>query len=64
MFGGVIGLAVDAISGGLYALTPEQVTGQLSKQGASLAPSSNGVYVVLVRQVDASWTKIGELERE
>ncbi len=64
VFGGVIGLAVDAISGGLYALTPEQVTGQLSRQGASLGPSSNGVYVVLVRQVDASWTKIGELERE
>lgn len=64
VFGGVIGLAVDAISGGLYVLTPEQVTGQLLKQGASIAPSANGVYVVLVRQVGANWTKIGELERE
>ena len=64
VFGGIIGLAVDAISGGLYALTPEQVTGQLQKQGASLVPSANGVYVVLVKPIDSNWTKIGELERE
>ena len=46
------------------AFTLEKVSGQLTKQGASLAPSSNGVYVVLVRHVDANWTKVGELERE
>ena len=44
-------------------MTPEQITGQLTKQGASLAPSANGVYVVLVRHVDVEWTKIGILTR-
>ena len=64
VFGGLIGLAVDAISGGLYALTPEQIAGQLTKQGASLAPAANGVYVILVRHVDVEWTQIGTLTRE
>src|SRR5437016_6224692 len=30
--GGLIGLAVDAISGGLYNLTPEQLTAELRNQ--------------------------------
>lgn len=29
VFGGLIGLAVDATSGGLYKLTPEQVSAQM-----------------------------------
>jgi hypothetical protein len=29
LFGGLIGLGVDAISGGLYYLTPEQVMGEM-----------------------------------
>lgn len=29
IFGGVIGLAVDAISGGIYKLTPEQVQAEM-----------------------------------
>lgn len=64
VFGGLIGLAVDAISGGLYALSPEQVAGQLAKQGASLSPTKDGVYVVLVRRPEAGWQLIGNLQPE
>jgi len=64
VFGGVIGLAVDALSGGLYVLTPEQVTGQMLKQGASLGPAKNGVFVMLVRAPEPGWVKVGEMERE
>lgn len=63
VFGGLIGLAVDAISGGLYNLTPEQIAGQMAKQGASLEQNAEGIYVVLVRQVDPSWQRIGTLNR-
>ncbi|MGH7553307.1 MAG: PEGA domain-containing protein, partial [Longimicrobiales bacterium] len=31
LFGGLIGLAVDAISGGMYKLTPEQVSATLAQ---------------------------------
>lgn len=61
VFGGLIGLAVDAISGGLYVLSPEQVSGQLARQGAVVAPTKDGVYVILVQKADASWERVGSL---
>ena len=39
VFGGVIGLAVDAISGGLYELSPDQVAANLSKQTSANSPA-------------------------
>ena len=61
VFGGLIGLAVDAISGGLYNLTPEQLAATLAQQNASIAPVKDGVYVVMVQQVNPAWTKVGQL---
>jgi uncharacterized protein YceK len=63
VFGGLIGLAVDAISGGLYNLNPAQLSGQLAQQKASIAPTKDGVYVVLVQRVDPTWVKVGQLTR-
>jgi hypothetical protein len=63
LFGGLIGLAVDAVSGGLYKLTPEQVSGSLSAGNTAIVPSKEGVYVVVVLKPDESWTKIDQLTR-
>jgi hypothetical protein len=64
VFGGLIGLAVDAISGGLYNLTPDQLQTALSKQvGSTMAPAKDGVYVVLVRASEPGWVKVAQLER-
>jgi uncharacterized protein YceK len=61
VFGGLIGLAVDAMTGGLYNLTPEQLSSTLASQKASIAPTKDGVYVILARVADPSWTKVGQL---
>jgi uncharacterized protein YceK len=61
VFGGLIGLAVDAMTGGLYNLTPEQLTSTLASQKASIAPTKDGFYVILARVADPSWTKVGQL---
>ena len=61
LFGGIIGLAVDAISGGLYKLTPEQLSATLQKQTASVAPTKDGFYVVLVPTAEEGWLKVGQL---
>jgi len=63
LFGGLIGLAVDAITGGLYKLTPDQLNATLAKQQASVARSKDGFYVVLVPAAEKSWLKIGQLQR-
>lgn len=61
VFGGVIGLAVDAISGGLYKLNPEQLSTTLAAEHASVAPTADGIYVVLVREPQKEWIKVGQL---
>jgi hypothetical protein len=63
VFGGLIGLAVDAMTGGLYNLTPTQLSATLSRQGAQIAPAKNGIYVVMVARADPAWVKVGQLER-
>lgn len=63
LFGGIIGLAVDAISGGLYKLTPDQLNATLTKQSASVAHTKNGFYVVLVPAAEQGWLKVGQLQR-
>jgi hypothetical protein len=63
VFGGIIGLAVDAMTGGLYNLYPAQLQATLAKQGASLAPTGTGIYVVLVKEHKAEWIKVGQLQR-
>jgi len=62
VFGGLIGLAVDAISGGLYNLTPSQLQTTLAQQRVSVAATKDGIYVVLVKRASPEWTKIAQLQ--
>jgi hypothetical protein len=62
--GGLIGLAVDAASGGIYKLTPEQVTGSLQTGHAFNVKQDGGLYVVAVLQPQTGWVKIAQLQRQ
>jgi len=62
VFGGLIGLAVDAIGGGLYELTPDQLNSQLLRAEASNVKTADGIFVVSVLQADPAWNKIGSLQ--
>ncbi|MEK7323369.1 MAG: PEGA domain-containing protein [Pseudomonadota bacterium] len=64
VFGGLIGLAVDAISGGLYNLSPEQLNAELRKNGANVSSSKDGIIVVAVLRPDPAWQKIGSLAHQ
>lgn len=63
IFGGglFIGLAVDAISGGLYQLTPDQINAEMRKKGIALSKTGDETFVAVVMHPDPSWTKIGSL---
>lgn len=61
LFGGVIGLAVDAISGGLYKLTPQQVSAEMQKKGVAYHRTDNNVFVAVVLKPEAGWQQIGNL---
>ena len=64
VFGGLIGLAVDAISGGLYKLTPEQVSATLLAKSASVTTTPDGLYLAVVLSPAPGWEKVGQLRHE
>jgi hypothetical protein len=64
LFGGFIGLAIDAITGSMYRLTPEQVNSRLNISGTGSIKMKDGIYVDVVMEPEAGWEKIGQLEKK
>jgi len=64
VFGGIIGLAVDAMTGGLYKLAPEQVTAQLQREDVQLAEGDEMLLVTVVLRPVAGMERVGSLVRE
>ena len=63
VFGGLIGLAVDAISGGMYKLTPEQIQAELKSGNISWVPNNDTLFVNVVLKPNPAWEKVGQLRR-
>lgn len=63
IFGGIIGLCVDAISGGIYRLTPEQVHAEMHQNRIVHSKCKDNSYIAIVLETDPSWEKIGQLEK-
>ena len=62
VFGGLIGLAVDAISGGMYKLSPAQVQSQLLNQTAETVSNDN-IYLFITLNPDPEWEMVYVMER-
>lgn len=63
VFGGLPGLAVDAISGGLYKLKPEQVEATLAQSTAAVGEHGDVMVLAVVLRADPEWERIGGLAR-
>ena len=61
VFGGLIGLAVDAATGGMYKLSPTQVQQTLDEETAA-RKAEDEVYIAVVMEPNSDWKKIGQLE--
>jgi hypothetical protein len=59
--GVIIGLAVDAIAGGMYTLSPDDVSADLLPAESRASLEEGTLYVVLVPRADPSWQKIGQM---
>lgn len=64
VFGGIIGLAVDAGTGGLYKLSPEQVGAELRREGVEWSADEDLLFVRLLSVEDRELERIGTLVRE
>jgi PEGA domain. len=63
VFGGLIGLAIDAASGSMYRLTPDQIQAELRNQSVSVVQAKDGIFLTVVMQPERDWQKVGQLER-
>lgn len=61
LFGGIPGLAIDAITGGLYKLKPDEVNATLAAESASVASGNDYLVVAVVLKPEAGWEKVGQL---
>jgi hypothetical protein len=62
VFGGLIGLIIDPITGAIYNLTPDQINAQMT-QGTAFVESKNGLYIAVSLEIDENWEKIGQLKK-
>ena len=60
VFGGLIGLAVDASTGGMYKLTPTQVQ-QTLDEGTAAKGAEDTVFIAVVMEPKPDWKRIGQL---
>jgi uncharacterized protein YceK len=63
IFGGLIGLGVDAISGSIYKLSPEKVTGTLADARTVALSKGDALYIDVEMKPQRGWELIGQLQR-
>lgn len=66
LFGGVVGVAVDAVTGSMYKLEPNQLNACLASDESRVIAhmkQAEDCQVMVVTQADPAWERIGELER-
>ncbi len=64
LLGGIPGLAIDAITGSMYKLKPEQVQATLTQSTAAIDQQRDLVLVTVVLRPDPGWEQIGTLTRQ
>ncbi len=62
LFGGVIGLIVDPITGAIYQLKPEEIDGTL-KPGTTYTKIEGKLFIKVSMQVSSDAQKVGQLEK-
>lgn len=64
LFGGLIGIIVDASNGAMYKLTPDQVVAQMGKTTAmNINKADDKIYIAVTLDIDSSWERIGTIEK-
>ena len=61
--GVLIGIAVDAIAGGMYSLKPDQVHAELQTGAPKVALTEGMLHVILTPKVDPAWVKVGQMQK-
>jgi hypothetical protein len=64
VFGGLIGFIIDASSGSMYKLTPDQIIALPKNASTGMIKNEKGcIYIAASLKIDPTWEKIGQLEK-
>jgi hypothetical protein len=63
IFGGLIGIVIDPITGAIYELSPDQVNAQLQQGTVANKSNNKDIFIAVSLEKDPNWKKIGQLER-
>ena len=63
LFGGLIGIIVDASNGAMYKLAPDQIIAQMNKSTAMNNEDKDKIYFAVTLEIDPSWEKIGQMNK-
>jgi hypothetical protein len=64
VFGGLIGIIIDASNGSMYKLNPNQIVAQMGRNNAMNSNNTDDkIYIAVALDIDPSWEKIGTLEK-
>lgn len=63
LFGGLLGIIIDASNGSMYKLTPDQIIAQMNKSTALNRLEDGKIYFAVTLEVDPSWEKVGQLDK-
>jgi len=63
VFGGLIGLVVDASTGGMYKIKPEEVQATLAHGSAQVTADKDILYIGVVLEPQPGWERVGTLVR-
>lgn len=62
IFGGIIGLIIDPITGAMYNLSPSEINAEMNK-GTAFKSNKNDIYIAVALNIDPTWKKVGQLEK-
>lgn len=62
LFGGIIGLIIDPITGAMYNLSPSEINAEMNK-GTAFKSNKNDIYIAVALNIDPTWKKVGQLEK-
>ncbi|MGV1013060.1 MAG: PEGA domain-containing protein [Flavobacterium sp.] len=62
VFGGIIGLIIDPITGAMYNLSPSEINAEMNK-GTAFKSNKNDIYIAVALNIDPTWKKVGQLEK-
>jgi hypothetical protein len=58
LFGGLIGIIIDAASGSMYKLTPDQVIATMGKESASVQQIDENIFIAVSLDINPEWEKL------